>query len=95
MTQTTPKGVITIEYHVNVRIHCPFASDVRCRLPLLILQRTSFPDLQSQSDVERRRSAVALGEATAAARKLEAAASPTLSSRADQVHYLFVVFCSW
>lgn len=46
-TQTTPRGVVTVEYHVNVRAHLPWAIDMRVRLPLLILEQTRFPQLQS------------------------------------------------
>lgn len=56
-TQTTKGGSITIEYHINVALHVPWSSNIRVRLPLAILQKTSFPDLLAPTDAARIRRA--------------------------------------
>jgi hypothetical protein len=52
-TQTTEKGLIAIEYHVNVTLQVPWSMNIRVRLPLAILQKTSFPELLSQREADR------------------------------------------
>jgi hypothetical protein len=52
-TQTTEKGLIAIEYHVNVTLQVPWSMNIRVRLPLAILQKTSFPELLSPREADR------------------------------------------
>lgn len=66
-TQTTSRGSITIEYHLNVALHIPWAHNLRVRLPLAILKKTSFPEQLPKLDVERIRRASFVGTTAAPA----------------------------
>jgi len=62
-TQNTPHGVVTIEYHIAVRLHVPWDRDLRLRAPVLVLEASRCEE--SDDDVSRREKAKEQGEINA------------------------------